>query len=429
MTPSAAVRIRKTVRLSFVPLTDAAPLIAARELGYFRRHGLDVELSRETSWASVRDKMQTGMVDGSLLLASMPLSLSLGITHGKIDIVTGLVLSLNGNGITVSRTLYKDMDLTGLLGDGSPAGAGQALKAVIDHRRALGKPRLCFASVYLTSTHYYLLRYWMAAAGINADADVRFVVIPPPRMAESLDSGLIDGCCVGEPWNHRAVHEGAGHIVLAGYDVWNNAPEKVLAVRRDWLQSNRSTYVDLSAALIEAAAWIDSPENRREVASMLAQQHYLNVPEDIVACSLTGQMLGETSTPARQIPDFHVFSRYTANFPWLSHAEWFLTQMIRWGHLAQGIDIREAAAGVYLPDVYRQTAAALGITAPTVNYKSEGTHSLTRMLDGVAHGPNLFIDNAPYDCDRPHEYLVRQQEADRLTGRRERIGPVVHAMR
>jgi nitrate/nitrite transport system substrate-binding protein len=349
----------------------------------------------------------------------MPLSLSLGITHGKIDVVTGLVLSLNGNGITVSRTLYQDMERTGLLDDGSPARAGKALKALIDHRRALGKPRLCFASVYLTSTHYYLLRYWMAAAGINSDTEVRFVVIPPPRMAESLESGLIDGCCVGEPWNHRAVHEGAGHILLTGYDVWNNAPEKVFAVRRDWLELNRSTYIDLSAALIEAAAWIDAPGNRREAASMLAQPHYLNVPEDIVACSLTGQMLGEASTSARQIPDFHVFNRYSANFPWLSHAEWFLTQMIRWGHLSPTINIREAAAGVYLPEVYRQTATALDITAPAVNHKSEGTHRRALVHSGVAHGPNLFIDGTPYDCAHPEEYLARQQEADRLIGRRD----------
>lgn len=299
-----------TIRLSFVPLTDAAPIIVAKELGYFRRHGLDVELSRETSWASIRDKLQTGMVDGTQLLASVPLSLSLGITHAKIDMVTGLVLSLNGNAITVSRTLYQDLQRTGLLDGGSPAQVGKALKALIDQRRALGKPRLCFASVYLTSTHHYMLRYWMASAGINPDTEVRFVVIPPPRMVESLDSGLIDGCCVGEPWNHRAVHEGAGYILLTSYDVWNNAPEKVFAVRRDWLEKNRNTYVELSVALIEAAIWIDAPKNRREVASILSGSQYLDVPEDIVACSLTGTVLGAGSASARHLPDFHVFNRY-----------------------------------------------------------------------------------------------------------------------
>lgn len=381
-----------SIRISFVPLTDAAPIIVAKELGYFRRHGMDVELSREHSWASIRDKIQTGLVDATQLLASVPLSLSLGITHAKIDVVTGLVLSLNGNGITVSSNLYQDLQRRGLPAGGSPLQAGHALKTLIDERRALGKPRLCFASVYMTSTHHYMLRYWMAAAGIDPDKDVRFVVIAPPRMVESLDSDLIDGCCVGEPWNHRAVQEGAGHILLTSHDVWNNAPEKVLAVRRDWLQKNEDRYIALSAALIEAAQWIDDTGNRAEVASILAQPEYINVPEDILSCSLSGRLLSCPAGPERHLPDFHVFSRYAANFPWLSSAEWFLKQMIACSQLPADTDIRAAAERVYLPNVYRRAAAIAGVLAPDVDRKAEGTMNSPYQAHGVTLGPNYFID-------------------------------------
>lgn len=383
-----------TVRIAFVPLTDAAPIIVARELGYFGRRGIDVELSREQSWASIRDKIQTGRVDATQMLASVPLALSVGVTHARIEMATGLVLSLNGNGITVSKNLYEDLQRTGLLNSTSPASAGRALKELIDHRRALGKPRLCFASVYRTSTHYYLLRYWMAAAGIDTAADVRFVVIPPPRMVESLDSGLIDGCCVGEPWNHCAVYEGAGHVLLTGYDVWNNSPEKVLAVRSDWLDRNRGLYVEICRALIEAAQWIDQPENRGKVASILAQPQYVDVPEEVISWSLRGVFRDDGTGVARVLPDFHVFSRYTANFPWLSHAEWFLGQMQRWGQLPPGTDIARTARQVYRPDIYREAADGLGLPSPDSDCKHEGTSAAPYTGHGVSLGPNRYIDSA-----------------------------------
>jgi nitrate/nitrite transport system substrate-binding protein len=232
-------------------------------------------------------------------------------------------------------------------------------------------------------------------------------------MVESLDSGLIDGCCVGEPWNHRALHEGAGQVLLTGYDVWNNATEKVFAVRRDWMDKNRDAYIRLSMALIAAAAWVDAPEHRRRVASILSQPQYLNVPEEIVACSLSGKVPGESPAPARELPDFHVFSRYAANFPWLSHAEWFLIQMIRWGHLPADTDIREAAARVYRPDIFRKAADELGLPAPSADRKTEGSRSRPYVDNDISLGPNRFIDGRTYDPGRPMEYLAALQESDR----------------
>lgn len=353
------------VRLAFLPLTDAAPLVVARERGHFDRHGLDVELLRQASWASVRDLVQTQRVEAAQMLATMPLALAAGTAHARIDVVTALVLSLNGNAITVSTNLYGDLERIDADGANDPARAGSVLRVLIDRRRALGKPRLCFASVFPTSTHAYALRDWMAAAGIDPDEDVRMVVIPPPRMVESLASGLIDGCCVGEPWNSRAVCEGAGRILLAGYDVWPHAPEKVLGVRRDWLEANRDTHACLVAAIVEAGEWADDPANRREVARLLSLPQYVDLPEDVIAGSLGGRPAGSLA----ERPDFHVFSRRHANFPWLSDAEWLLAQMRRWGHLPEATDAAAFAASVYLPGEFRGALAGSAYPMPAADRK------------------------------------------------------------
>ncbi len=403
-----------TIRLAFLPLTDSAPLVAAKEFGFFERHALDVALSREPSWASVRDKIQTGRVEGAQTLATMPLSLSLGITHDTIDIVTGLVLSLNGNAITFSETLCRDLEAAGYDADSGWQNIGEALRAIVARRKSLGKPRLCFATVYLTSTHSYVLRYWLASIGILPDVDIRLVVIPPPRMVESLDSGLIDGCCVGEPWNHRAHYEGAGRIILTSNEVWANAPEKVLAVRRDWLEANPADHLRLTMALIEACEFLEQPANRDKMATVLARPDYLGLPDSVIRHSLDGQVLEGQKEEGRWVSDFHVFSRYAANFPWLSHAEWFLTQMIRWGHLRDDFDIQKTAARIYLPDEYRRAAHALRRPYPKSNRKAEGSEIRPYGMDGIMLGPNQFVDDRSFDSSDLVGYLNRQMRADRL---------------
>ena len=350
------------LRIAYVPLTDAATLVAARELGFFEKHALDVTLVREQSWASVRDNLVAGRVDAAQMLASLPLALAAGASHSRVPLVVGLVLSLNGNAITVSNDLFQALDDTGLLRPDQPASAGQALKAVVDARRALGKPRLCFASVFRSSTHYFLLRHWMAAAGIDTERDIRFVVIPPPRMVESLQSGLIDGCCVGEPWNHDAVSEFAGHILLAGLDVRQHAAEKVLAVREDWLDGRDVTYQRLCTALIETAAYCDEPAHRPELARLLARRDALGVHESVIAPSLLGQVCDSDHVVRRMMPDFHVFYRDGAGVPWPAQAEWLLEQMQRWGQLPHDAPVVDVARTVYRSDIYRAAAQALGDT-------------------------------------------------------------------
>ncbi|MEL7312411.1 MAG: CmpA/NrtA family ABC transporter substrate-binding protein [Pseudomonadota bacterium] len=378
--------------IAYVPLTDAAPLVVARERGLFKNHGLDVRLVQEQSWASVRDKLQTGRVQAAHMLASMPLALAAGAGFAPVDFEVSMILSLNGNGVTVSNELYSDMQRTGLLHKNSSRGAGDALKAVIELRKSLRKPLLCFASVFPTSTHYYLLRYWMAASGIDTENDVRFVVVPPPRMVEALQSGLVDGCCVGEPWNHVAVREFAGHLLLTGYDIWNNAPEKVLAMNSEWVASNEDAVIALSQALLAACEWIDQREHRREVARLLSLPAYVDLPQTTIEYSLNGTVINAGNQTVREVPDFHVFHRYTANFPWYSHAEWLLSQMIRWGQIDKNTDVTAITEKVFRTALFRRVMALNERQAPTSDYKTEGNLDHVVKKDGVEYGPNLFVD-------------------------------------
>ena len=386
------------VHLGYIPLNDAAPLVVALERGHFERHGLDVTLARQSSWATLRDKLAVGHLDGAHLLAPMALACTLGIEGMPQRLVAALSLGLGGNAITVADNLYRDMQAAA---DGEPVTV-QALARVIERRRAAGADPLTFATVYPASNHTYLLRYWLAAGGIDPDRDVRLVVVPPPQMVQRLRQGDIYGYCVGEPWNSLAVHEGIGCIVATGHDIWNNAPEKVLAVGASWAQRYPGTHGALIAALVEAARWLDeSLDNRREAARLLAGPTYLNLPLEVVAAALTGQLTLDARGARRELPEFHVFYRYAANFPWRSHALWMLQQMQRWGQLPPGADLLATAHGVYRPDIYRLAVARLGVPVPAVDMKAEGGHrhewKLGEGKTMMTLGADRFIDAAVFD--------------------------------
>ena len=208
--------------LGFVPLTDCAPLVVVRDKGFFEARGLTVELSREASWATIRDKVAVEALDGAQMLAAMPLAATLGLDGLRAAMVSGLSLDLNGNSIVLSRELWAEMAPD----DASPAAVGGALARAVAARAACGSPSLRLAVTFPHSSHNYLLRYWLAASGIDPDADVRLTVVPPRRMVAHLIDGDIDGYCVGAPWGQIAVDLGIGRVALATYDVWNNHPEK-----------------------------------------------------------------------------------------------------------------------------------------------------------------------------------------------------------
>jgi ABC-type nitrate/sulfonate/bicarbonate transport system substrate-binding protein len=290
----------KSLRIGIIPLTDAAPIVAAHEHGFFARHGLAVELSREPSWATVRDKLAAGALDAAHLLAPMALAASLGIGPYAEPIATGLSLGLGGDAICVSQALRARIPV--LAGDA--IGAARALAGVVAERRALGAPPLRLATVFPFSMHEYLLRDWLATAGIAPDRDVEIRVVPPPRMVEALEAGTIDGFCVGEPWSSVAVRQGTGSVVATAQDLWPHAPEKVLGVRLAWADRNAETHRALLRALIEAARWCTSREPLGAAATLsdwIGAERAPHQPALLVASSMRrrGPRRFPTSTASR----------------------------------------------------------------------------------------------------------------------------------
>jgi nitrate/nitrite transport system substrate-binding protein len=391
---------KRQLRIGFVPLADCAPLVLAKERGLFRRHGLEVELSREVSWASVRDKVATGALDAAQMLAPMPFASALGLGGVELPICTGLSLDLGGNAVTVSEPLYRrlaDVDPEALIG--RPIHA-TALRRVIEDDRCAGRPLLRFGIVFPYSTHDLELRYWLASAGIDPERDVSLRVVSPPFMVQRLEEGHLDGYCVGEPWNALAVQRRSGRTLVTKHEIWNHSPEKVLGVSEEWLDRHPATHRALLRALLEAAVFADAPDNRLEVAHVIAGESYVDAPVDVLHRSLAS--VGRAGAG----PIFH---RNAATHPWISHAIWLLSQMLRWGYVEKPIDLRATARRVYRPDLHREAAADVGLPAPLVDEKLEGVHGGSWLLDEASQpipmGPDRFFDGVRFDPERVIEYL------------------------
>jgi len=403
-------KLEKTkLTLGIIPLTDCAPIVIAHEKGYFKKYGLETIISKEASWANIRDKVSLGALDGAHMLAGMPIAATLGVGAIAKPTITAYSMDLNGNAITVSNELYdKMMKADPESMKQSPISA-KALKKVIDEEKKAGKEPLTFAMVFPVSTHNYQLRYWMASAGIDPDNDVRMIVIPPPQMVSNLNAKNIAGYCVGEPWNERAVTMGIGKILITSYEIWNNNPEKVFAVTQEWADKNPNTHKALLMAMIEASQWMDKPENRMEVVKIISDKSYVNAPIDVVKMSMTGTFQYQKDEKAKPLEDFNVFNRYAATFPWRSHAEWFISQMIRWGQIEKPLNIKATAESIYRPDLYREAAKALGVAYPTIDSKTEGTNSkiwtLNDATSPIQMGSDLFFDGKAFDPKKIVEYI------------------------
>lgn len=362
------------LNIGFVPLTDCATLAVAKEKGFFEKYGLNVNLSKEASWANIRDKLAYGVLDCAQMLATMPITSTLGAGSWKINTVTSLVLGVNGNAITVSTKLYNELKKLNPDFDKQRPVSAATLKELIAIKKAKGDELITFAHVFSTSTHNYFLRYWLASAGIDPDNDVRLIVIPPQQMVQNLEENIVDGFCVGEPWNQYAVTHGIGHVLITSYEIWNNAPDKVLGVNKDWAYSHPNTHKAVLKALIDAARWIDKKENRVETAEIVALEQYIHVPVEIILPSLTGQYIYHCGGDIEVLPDFHVFFKYAATFPWHSHASWYISQMMRWGDLPKSLDVKNIIRDIFWVDTYRQVAEEMGIDFPVLNSKTEGSH-------------------------------------------------------
>jgi ABC-type nitrate/sulfonate/bicarbonate transport system substrate-binding protein len=367
------------VRAGIVPLVDCAPLVAAARKGFAAAEGLTIELARQTSWASLRDRLAVGRFDVAQMLAPMPIAANLGAGGLAVPTVVPMALARGGNAITVSTGLWAEMAAEGGVLGAGPAALGAALARVVARR---GQPPT-LAMVHPFSAHNYELRYWLAACGIDPERDVRLVVVPPPYVGEAMASGQIDGFCVGEPWNSLAVESGAGVLILAASEIWHANPCKVLGIRADWAEAHPARLVALLRAVDAAARWADDPANRRELAHILSEPDVLGVDAALIERSLAGRLLQAKGGPERHLPDFFAFHRDGVGHPTPGHALWFYSQMVRWGQVAGSPEAERAAARTYRPDLFR---AALGGVEPQ-------------------RVPELFFDGGDFDPDDLAGYL------------------------
>jgi two-component system, oxyanion-binding sensor len=349
--------IEKTnLTLGFVPLTDSAPLIIARELKFFERWGLDVTLQKQNSWATLRDKLHLGLLDAAQMLAPMPIASSLGLGVAATPVITPFVLSLNGNAITLSEGLHQEILQANKLSHITLPMAAYLLTKVIANRQEKKQPKLKFATVFPHSCHHYQLRDWLSSAKIT-EKDVEIVVIPPVNMVGFLQSGEVDGCCVGGPWNAKAVRAGIGITALTSYDIWQDSPEKVLGCLESWQQQNPATLLALCAALKQACNWLETVPNRFEAARLLCQTQYLDAEIDVIAPSLLGSCLTHKNMAPRYIPSYNQFSSSdngSINLPQLVRGEWLLKQMQRSGQLEHVTVPEDFISKVFRPDIYLQ---------------------------------------------------------------------------
>lgn len=411
---------KEELKLGFIKLTDMAPLAIAYEKGYFEDEGLYVSLEAQANWKVLLDRVIDGELDGAHMLAGQPLGATIGIGT-KAPIITAFSMDLNGNAITVSNEVWQQIKPQLPVDENGkvihPVKA-EALKPVLEHYKDTGKP-FQMGMVFPVSTHNYELRYWLAAAGINPgfyapekgdnsgqrEAEILLNVTPPPQMPATMEAGTIQGYSVGEPWNQQAVAKKIGVPIIADNDIWKNNPEKVFGVTESWAKENPNTHIRLVKALIRAAAWLDhnGNENRAEASKILARSEYVGADEKVIANSMTGSFEYEAGD-IRPAPDFNVFFRYNATYPYYSDAVWSLTQMRRWGQIPQAkpdswyIDI---AKQVYRPDIYRLAVNAL---------ISDGLMKQSDFSDvdnetGFRPPHNHFIDNITYDGRSPNAYL------------------------
>ena len=333
--------------IGFVPLTDCAPLVVAKEKGFFAKHGLEeVNLSREPSWKAVLEGVASKRLDAAQMVAAMPLAMTLGFeSKAPLPIVTSIVLSRNGNAITLDKDLFEQ-------GVRSLEDFAQLVKSSTDRNHTLGM-------VHTTSMHNLMLRYWLAAGGIHPDQDVTLTVIPPAQMVSNLIANNIDGYCAGDPWNSRAVHEGHGFVVATDLDIWAGHPEKVLGVQEEWANQHPQTHLALVKALLEACEYCDDRRNREEILELLCRPEYVgSAPEYTRPGFIDPYNYGMDEEP-RSLLRFNQFYVDRSNYPQLSESLWILTQLARWGITPFPKNWQEVLQRTHRLDVFREAAQQL----------------------------------------------------------------------
>ena len=377
------------VRLGFIALTDAAPLIIALEKGYFRKYGLtQVEVVRQSSWGSTRDNLVRGSaqggIDGAHLLSPMPYLMATGaITDGEPLAMNILArLNINGQGISLAN-IYKSVSV-GL--------KSEQLKHEVEHAKSKGLGRrLKVAMTFPGGTHDLWIRYWLAAGGIDPDTDVSMFVVPPPQMVANLKTGTMNMLCVGEPWNAQIIRRNVGHSALTTGQIWQDHPEKALAMRADWVEGNPRAAKAMLMAVLEAQIWCEDLANKEEMCQIVSARQYFNVPvKDILERSKgnfdfgNGQILN--NSPYRM-----KFWQNSASYPYRSHDLWFLIENIRWGYLPPNINTQVLINQVNREDLWREAARAIGQGQAIPQTTSRGVET--------------FYDGVQFDPENPTAYL------------------------
>lgn len=382
----------RSVTCGFVPLTDAAPLVLARELGFAEEEGLDIVLKKETSWSSIRDKLAFGIYDAAHLLSPMALAMSLGKEQVDSKIYVPMVLNLNGNSLAFSQRFLSDN------GAGPPA--FNAAREWADFLIRCGNKRPVRIGVpFMHSMHVALLRYLVAQSGGDPSRMIEFSVAPPFILAEVLRSGEVDGVFVGAPWATGMIDDGHATLALNGSAIWAAAPEKVLGVNRRWASENADTLDRLIRAVFRVQLWMARPGSLHTMCEILAQPNYVGTSSDLIQQAISGQMIldrnGSIVTDNLAIR----FGGVSVSFPWVSAAQWIaVNEAPYWGVDCE--TARKTASECFRPDIYRRALAALNVPMPPSNRKLEG--SIDRPSDASADGdlvlgPDLFFDGAVFE--------------------------------
>jgi nitrate/nitrite transport system substrate-binding protein len=368
------------VRLGFIPLTDCSPIVMAKELGLFKKYGVEVVVTKESSWANVRDKILTGELDGAHCLYSMPFSVYTGV-GGKAgsEMKIAMMLNVNGQAITLSNDFcgkvgFKQMNKV------TPVVAAK-LKA---------EKEVTFAMTFPGGTHDLWLRNWMSIAGLNQKA-VKIITIPPPQMVANMKVGNMDGFCVGEPWGGVAVKQGIGFTQVASQDIWKDHPEKALVVNKDFSAKRKADLVKVMKAVMEACIWLDNPSNRKKAAAIIGRAPYVNAPADVIEARLMGDYnLGCNQGTQVYSKDYMLFHKGgMVNYPRKSYAIWAMAQYVRFGYLKEAPDYAAIADKLILQDLYEEVAKSMKVKVPNDDMKPF----------------SLTMDKTVFDPSNPAAYL------------------------
>lgn len=398
----------RELTIGYLPLVDACLPILAQEYGFAEEEGLHLRFQRDVTWATVLDRLLYGHTDAAHLLAPLAIATALGRGRPAQNIAAPFVLGLNGNAITVTPALARQLGVQDALGDPRELGAALAHHAKI--RRSEGK-MLRFGVVHRYSSHSLMLRYWLAGCGIQPDREVEIVTIPPPFAGEALEQGEIDGTCVGEPWNSVAVERGVGQIILATSQIWRRGVEKVLAMRESVMEAKREETEALIRAMRKAGARFIDPAHFEDSARILASETYLDCDPALVMRAISDRLLLRPGTEPVHFPDFMFQYAEAANFPWVSQAQWIYTQMVRWDGGTINREEADRASRVFRPDIYRSALSGTGDTLPGASSKVEGSlrakTPVSTQQGSITLDYNQFFDERVFDPEHLEAYLAQ----------------------